>query len=314
MAAARDLPPELVDRVFTRREALAAGVTPAMLRGSRIERIERGLYRYAGVGRDPLAPMRTALRIAPHAAISHTSSLELRGLLMGARLPVHVATNRPHQVRRTSSVIVHRHLGDLEPDWFQGLPVLGAERTFVDCGTLLGLADLVAVGDWLVARRMSSVQSLRTFSDRVHLDGVQRARVAAAMIRAGSESVRESIARFHVVARGLPEPAPNLEIRDAHDGFVARGDLPFPPWKVLVEYDSWYHERDAVQRQYDILRRERLEAEGWLAVVLTSADVAHPDRLAWRVYNALRSRGYAGPPPRLDPQFARWMRSKQGIR
>ena len=314
VAAAHDLPPELADRIFTRGEALAAGLTPAMLRGSRVERVERGLFRYVGGGRDPLEPLRTAIRIAPHAAISHISSLELRGFSMGPCLPVHVATNRPHQVRRTPAVIVHRHQGELEREQFRGIPVLGAERTFVDCGTLFGLADLVAAGDWLVARRMSTVQSLRTYSERVHLDGVQRARVAAELIRERSESVRESIARFHLVARGLPEPDPNLEILDAHDGFVARGDVPFPQWKVLVEYDSWYHERDAVQRQYDILRRERLEAQGWLVIVLTSADVAHPDRMAWRVYNALCSRGYSGPTPRLDPRFARWMRSNSGNR
>ena len=57
--------------------------------------------------------------------------------------------------------------------------------------------------------------------------------------------------------------------------------------KVLVEYDGWYHERDAWQRQRDILRREALEAEGWRVIVVTSADMRHPKQIAARVARAL---------------------------
>ncbi|HUQ00640.1 MAG TPA: hypothetical protein VM093_09295 [Aeromicrobium sp.] len=100
----------------------------------------------------------------------------------------------------------------------------------------------------------------------------------------------------------------NLEIRKESGEFLGRGDLPFPGWKVLAEYDGWYHERGAAQRQHDVLRRERLEAAGWIVIVLTSADT--PQRMAWRVYDALVRRGYAGPTPRFDPRFARWMSTK----
>jgi very-short-patch-repair endonuclease len=61
---------------------------------------------------------------------------------------------------------------------------------------------------------------------------------------------------------------------------------------VLVEYDGWQHERDAWQRQKDHLRREALEAAGWLVIVVTTADMRAPKSVAARVARALMSRGY----------------------
>jgi very-short-patch-repair endonuclease len=69
----------------------------------------------------------------------------------------------------------------------------------------------------------------------------------------------------------------------------------------MVEHDGWVHERDARQRQRDHLRRERLEAEGWRVIVITVADFANERAIAWRVYDALRQRGYRG----LRPRFGR---------
>ncbi|MFL6088940.1 MAG: hypothetical protein ACJ71Z_02240 [Aeromicrobium sp.] len=311
MATQRELTVGLAGRVFTAAEAEAAGLSAAMLRGSRIQRLGLGIYRYSD-GDLPLDQMLwAALKASPGSAVSHTSSLALRGLELRPPLPVHLASNRRQQVRR-SEVVVHRHRGALEPEVIRGLPVLGADRTFVDCGSILGLAALVAAGDWLIVHRYTTTEKLRSFAERSHLDGVQRARVAVDLVRDGAESVRESLSRFHLVSHGLPEPDVNLRIMGAAGEFLGRGDLPFPRWKVLAEYDGWYHERSGAQRQHDLLRRERLEAAGWIVIVLTSADT--PRRTAWRVYNALTSRGYTGPTPRLDPRFARWMSTKSARR
>lgn len=313
MATPRELPAEFSGVVFTRAEAVAAGVTPAMLRGRRFQSVGHGLFRYAAEALTLPDAIRSAMRLFPDGAVSHTSSLALLGLTMRPMLPVHLATNRLHQVRRCD-LVVHRHRGPFEPRLRNGIPVLGPERTFVDCGTLLDLPELVAAGDWLVAHRFVRLDDLRDFTAASHLDGVQRARVAAELVRPGAESVRESMARFHLVAYGLPEPAMNVDLVDESGAFLARGDMPYPEWMVLAEYDGWYHERDAAQRQHDVLRRERLEAAGWTVVVLTSVDLASPQRMVWRVYRALRHRGYDGPRPRLNPRFARWMRSVPWIR
>lgn len=301
------LPDALAGRVFSRADAVAHGLSTRTLRGPRVITVWPGRYRYADAQLGDRAIIDACRAIAPpDAALSHTSALALRGLALRPLLPVHLATNTGQHVRRRH-IVVHRFQGTIDPELVNDVPVLGARRTFVDCGTILTLPELVAVGDWMVRRGLVTPPRLRAFADEAHLDGVQKSRVAADLVRTGSESVPESVTRFHVLAHGLPEPTINMNILSDRGELLGRGDLPFPPWKVLAEYDGWYHERSAAQRQRDILRRERLEAAGWLVVVLTSEDLKNPRRAVWRVFNALRSRGYAGPPPRLDPRFGRWM-------
>ena len=301
------LPVALSGKIFSRAEAETHGLSPRMLRGSRVISVWPGRYRYAETPVEASEVIEACLELGPpDAAVSHTSALATRGLSMRPLLPVHLATNTGRHVRRRH-VIVHRFQGELDVEMAGGIPLLGATRTFVDCGTVLTLPELVAVGDWMVARELTTPSLLRVVADESHLDGVQKARIAAELVRAGSESIQESVTRFHLVANGLPEPAVNLTILSDDGTFLARGDLPYPEFKVLAEYDGWYHERSAQQRQRDILRRELLEAHGWLVVVLTSRDLVDPRRAVWRVFNALRARGYRGPTPRLDPRFGRWV-------
>ncbi len=232
------------------------------------------------------------------AALSHVSSLRLRGLAVRPGLPLHFSTNsqlRSHQ----PGIVLHRRQGQLWPDVMSGMPVLGPDRTFVDCGTQLSLRQLVEVGDWLVAQGQTDLVTLRDYVIESHLDGVLRARDAAAMVRVGAESVRESAVRWELIRSGLPEPEINPDIVDDLGRFLARADLAYRKWKVLVEYDGWQHERDAFQRQRDHLRREALEAAGWRVIVITTEDMRNTRSVVWRVHAALKARGYSGPTPRF---------------
>lgn len=302
MAPPRALPSSLRDRVFTRSEALAAGITDTQLRGTRIIRVMPGLFRYSTTEPSLDAMVRGIRPLLPDGvALSHTTALGWFGLELTPMFPLHFSTNRPCRVRR-SEVRVHRFQGEVTAHLMRGIPILGAERTFVDCGTVLSAPRLLAAGDWLCARGATDPDTLQAFVAQSHLDGVLRARAVARWVRIGAESPRESMTRWHLVARGMPEPAINLEICDDQGAFIGRGDLPYPQFKVLVEYDGWYHERDSAQRDKDILRREALEAAGWVVVIITSADSG--ERIAWRVFHALRSRGYRGDPPHR-PRFGR---------
>lgn len=280
-------------RVFTRHEALAHGLTPRILDGRRIIAVQRGVYRYASTEPTLRLAAEAALLVLPAgAAVSHLSALQLRGLAIGASSPLHVSVNSPIQ-RTLRGVVVHRRQGQLHPVLLDGLPVLGPDRTFVDAATLLGARDLLRVGDWLVAQGLTDVATLRAFVAKSHLDGVQRARRVAVMVRSGSASPRESDLRWEILRAGLPEPELNVDILSELGEFIARGDLVYREWKVVVEYDGWHHERDAWQRQYDHLRRERLEGDGWRVIVVTAADFKHPAQIAQRVALALRRAGCA---------------------
>ncbi len=168
------------------------------------------------------------------------------------------------------------------------MPTLGPRRTFVDCATVLSQRDLLAAGDWLVFNGLLDLLDLRSYVIESHLDGVRRARRIAPMVRERAASVYESYVRWDLIAAGLPEPEVNVDIHDDHGVWLARGDLVYRRWKVLVEYDGWQHERDAAQRQADHLRRERLEAAGWRLIVITIEDMRTPGIVVTRVRQALQ--------------------------
>jgi hypothetical protein len=268
-----------------------------MLQGSRFIQVFEGVWRASGTAESEELRIRAALKILPDdAALSHVSNLRWRGLDVGESTLLHFSTAGTLHVQR-KGLVVHRRQALLRSAFVRGIPLLSAERTFVDAATQLEDRELLRAGDWLVRNGHVDLLDLKAFVLASHLDGVQRARRIAPLVRERVDSVRESDVRWIIFSAGLPDPVPNLPIFDAYGVQIAKGDLAYPAYKVLVEHDGWHHERDAAQRQRDHLRRERLEAEGWLVIVITVEDFRNEKSIAWRVYNALKLRGYAGPTP-----------------
>jgi hypothetical protein len=284
----RPTPAELTGRPFTPAAAERLGVTRRMLRGSRFARVRRGVYRTADTPPTHLLNVRAALLVLPPGtAASHTTSLRLRSLELGPAHPLHFSCRRAPE-HDIEGVVLHRRDAPLNPVVVDGVPTLGPRRTFVDAATVLSQRDLLAAGDWLVFHDLVDVLDLRAYVIASHLDGVRRARRIAPLVRERVASVPESHVRWDLVAAGLPEPEVNVDILDDHGSFLARGDLVYRQWKLLVEYDGWQHERDAFQRQRDHLRREALEAAGWRVIVITARDMHRPGTVVSRVRQAIR--------------------------
>lgn len=233
------------------------------------------------------------LLLPADAAVSHLTSLRLLGFEIGPTWPLHFSTNSATH-RQRKGLVIHRRQGELNCTILDGIPATGPMRTFVDVATQLSDRALLRVGDWLVGRGLIDTPTLLSYVADSHLDGVQRARRVAPRIRSGSASPQESNVRWSLVTAGLPEPELNVDIHDNKDVWLARGDLVYRKWKVLVEYDGRHHELDPIQRQWDLRRREQLEAAGWRVIVVTSADLRNPQLIVLRVRQALRLRGYAG--------------------
>lgn len=305
-AVMRDIPPGLHGNVFTSAQARAYGVSRQVLRGGRFRRLFQDVYVTAATALTLDVQVRGALLTLPHdAAVSHTTALHLRGVDVGRPWPLHFSTNTSAQTR-ARNIVLHRRRGKLHPIDFEDLPVLGADRSFVDSATILGLRDLVIAGDWLIHLGQTTLDQLTEYAHARHLDGVRRARRAVSLVREGVESPRETVVRLLLKFARLPEPLVNSEILDDHDEFLARGDLVYELYKVLVEYDGWHHERDSRQRQRDRERREQLEAAGWRVIVVTSQDLEKPTLIPLRVHAALASRGYRGPRPHMNAVWHRW--------
>jgi uncharacterized protein DUF559 len=295
----RLIPSELHGRAFSVRDAATLGITPRMLQGRRFTRIFDGVYRTTQTPLSFDLAVRAALLVLPgDAALSHVSNLRWRGYDDVPEFPVHFSTSGCLHVERPG-LVVHRRQGRLSPTLVRGVPILGPDRTFVDIATQLRERQLLRVGDWLVRYGHTDVLALRAFALESHLDGVQRARLIAPLVRDRVDSPRESDVRWILMEAELPVPEPNAPIVDEHGVRLAKGDLTYVEFKVIVEHEGWLHERNARQRQRDHLRRERLESDGWRVIVITVEDFTNERAIAWRVYQALRERGYAGPRPRF---------------
>lgn len=141
-----------------------------------------------------------------------------------------------------------------------------------------------------------------------HLHGVQRARRVLPFLRTGAESPMETVLRLALVFARLPEPECNVDIRSSDGAFLARGDLVYLKWRIVVEYDGLWHERTPEQRRKDRNRHERLEANGWTVVVVHRPDLDEPAELINRVHDALVRRGWRGSPPLTSTVWTRWFR------
>lgn len=298
MARTPHVPDALRGRVFTTAEADAAGMTASMRRGAHVVQVHRGVWRLASTELDfDLGVRAGVLSLPPHAALSHVSALRWMGIPVGRPFPIHFSVTGAAQTR--SDVVLHRRSRRIAPHDVRSVPVLRPDRSFVDSATLLGLRDLVRAGDAMVRAGLTTASALLEHTATSHLDGVIRAREAALLVRERVDSPRETDVRLLLVTAGLPEPTVNVDVHDESGRWLAKGDLVLRRWRIVVEHDGWHHERDAVQRQKDHFRRERLEAGGWTLIVVTQADFAHPISIVARVHEALVRRGYRGPPPEL---------------
>lgn len=277
-----------------------------MLRGPLFVSPFRGVFIPADIELTHGVLVRAAsLVLPPDAAASHETALRLMGVEVGSELPLHFSTNSSLRCRHPG-IVLHRRQGRLSPRPVGGVRVLGPDRSFVDCATTLSFVRLVQAGDWLVHLGLTSLDTLAAYVNASHLDGVVRGRRTYGHVRSGVESPMETLVRLVLILARLPEPATNVDIVDEDGRFVARGDMSYLRYKVLVEYDGRHHERDARQRQYDHLRLERLQHAGWIVVVITAEDLRDKRRIAWRVFDALRVRGYAGRPPHFNAMWTRW--------
>jgi hypothetical protein len=157
---------------------------------------------------------------------------------------------------------------------------------------MLGLVDLVVVGDAMVrvlripAARLRSACATR--SDR----HAARAREAAGFVRDGVDSPMESRLRLLIVLSGLPEPVVDHHLCDAEGRVLRRLDLSYPELRLAIEYDGRHHAEVVRQWEADLDRREELEHDGWRIIVVTASGIyREPSRTLDRIRRAIASRG-----------------------
>lgn len=222
--------------------------------------------------------------------------------------PLHTLTWYPDQATNRAGVI-----GRQINDWnahrveIDGLPTIDLPTLCCHLGMALSEPDLVAVGDALVLepvipaagppRPRATIDALRT---RVALDrvrGKRRAAKALGRIRPGAGSRPESLLRLLVVKAGCPEPELNVRLFDRFGAELARVDLLFREFRVIVEYDGDRHRTDTRQFDRVLGRLDDLAALGWRVVRVGARSLFRdPQDAVNRVQRALVEGGWVPNP------------------
>ena len=328
MTARVPLPDDFADRPFRIAAARSAGVGASRLRGADLHRPFWGIRSpappgdaadapapaaYAAASSAGLAALEAlcralALRMPPHAFFTHETAARLLRLPLPRAFevapPVHVGIAAPARAMDARGVVGHSmRIRPEEIVLWRGLRFTDPARTWLDLAARLALVDLVAAGDHLVQWRQP-LATLDELADAVarypSRRGLALARAALPLIRTRSESRRETKLRVLIVLGGLPEPECNLNIYDPWGRLLARADLSYPEFRLLLEYQGDHHRTDRAQWRRDIRRVGSLEDHGWQMLQFTDDDLQDPSALIARIELRLRARGWTGTrrPPR----------------
>jgi hypothetical protein len=307
------LPVELREQAFGVADGAAAGLSEKRMRGPDLERPFHGLRQKRVLHPSVLQRCRAyAVRMPDTQAFSHTTAALLWGLPLPARWEtdarLHVTAFGGGSRPRSAGVVGHE--GDGAGKGIRtllGLRVVDPVTAWLQLAPMLALDDLVAAGDqvMLTPRRRTAGPrrpdaSGEELAERLalhHGRGKAAAVRALDLVRDGAESPRETRLRLTLVRHGLPEPQLNRPVEDARGLRIAYGDLTYPEYKVLVEYDGEQHRVDSRQFYRDVERLEALQRAGWLVVRETKETPRIGLRSTpVRAEHALRSRSWRPSP------------------
>lgn len=311
-----DLPSVLPWPVFSRAEALRAGVPSDRLRRSDLIRLRRGLYARRDMTLEEVHIAAALCRHDPDLTVVGLSAARLLGIPMPRHLehwnpdtPVEVATSgargrsdgvmRWHDLSLTADDIQRTHYRHTPSGRTSPLPMTTRARTWRDLAAHLGPTALIAAGDHLLRVPRP------TFEDREHpwctrADLLRVAsgrhsralRAAVTHMRVGSDSPAETVLRLAFVDAGLPEPEINVQLLGG-DGVTRHApDFQWREFAVCAEYEGARH-NDPEQIQRDIRRARAAKAAGFLEIRLYKEDLHRGCAPAIRVVrDELLARGW----------------------
>jgi hypothetical protein len=287
------VPESLTSRPFSRREALAAGMTARQLDGKFLLRLFPQVY----VLRDHVMTdddWRAAAELAmpPRAQLSHVSRIQALGLDVGTVRPVHF----------TVAGDLHLDMDDVFLHRTEVLPPLDDRgvtpaAAFIQYCATTTLIEAVAVGDWLVHRRHMTIVEVAELSRKQDWrPGARQVRRVLPLLDAGAMSIRESMVRLRIEFAGLPRPEVNVPIV-VDEELIGIGDLLMRCVMLVLEYEGRHHAESVKQFARDIERYASFRRHAVEYLQITNEMMMKPKVMVSRVYRRMCELGYAGPAP-----------------
>lgn len=280
---------------FTTQQAAALGVTRHMLQGDSWWQILRGVWVHAD------NPDSRELRLAAVRLVLGQGSFICGptaswgygiDVIHPLAKDVWVGRFPGSRFRKRAGFVVRQvEVGPGDLVEIGGAPITTPLRTAFDCARWLPLVEGVVVADALShAGRFTEAEFAAYVEGHRGARGIRSADRVAEVMDSRSESPMESRLRMLLILEGLPRPEPQYRVCDVGELVVARADLAYPEYRVIVEYDGAQHFK---QRRADDRRRDRMRDLGWNVIVVSAEDYFQmPWAVVASVRNALSDAGF----------------------
>jgi hypothetical protein len=282
----------LQNAVFTRSQALSAGVSPTALKcdadAGRVKRVLPNAYIIAGAPNSWEQSVLAAVRSAEQPAVaSHHTAAYLWGLV--SKRPAVIEISMHRWLRAIRDYRVHEST-DLVPDdctELRHIPITTPARTVVDLGaTDRGLvAEALDAGLRLGRFQLEDVARVVGRVARRGRRGVGTVKPLLAVRldwEGRSEGEAEDLFR-RVLDRGsvrLPQPVAQYEIRNESGELICRADFAYVEVLCRIEIDGDLHRVDRETFRRDRRQQNATELLGWRTLRYTWWDlVVNPHRV-----------------------------------
>jgi very-short-patch-repair endonuclease len=279
---------------FTTARAAECGITPSALRGPHWRHVFRNVWAHVDIP-DTRETRFAAVRLVlgEGAFICGLTAAWLYGIdVQDARgEQVWVGCSTGSRLRSRAGCLV-REISVDETDLREvdGVLMTTPLRTVFDCARWLSLVEAVVVADALGPLELFEREQLRSYYRRHRgLRGVGQLPRVIELMEPQAESPMETRVRAMVVLAGLPRPQVQIVIRNRSGRIVARSDMGYEQWRLLIEYDGAVHWD---QRREDDRRRDTLRELGWTVIVVSRHDYYETSgRTVAQIATALRRAG-----------------------
>jgi very-short-patch-repair endonuclease len=288
--------------IISRRQALARGMTPQMLRHRigtrRWEKLLPSVYRIAGASSSPQQSLMAACEWGGPGTVAFSRSAAAAWELHGGRwYPPEIASLRYLRPQDTG-IILHRkrslNVGDVT--MLGPLPVTTVGRTLIDLSASVDERTLEIALDQALRSGRVSLQSLTRRLEELAAKRLPGVKLLCELVEGrdpaggGTDSELETLVHRWLRKYGFPTPVFQHWVHLPDYGW-ARLDFAYPELKIGVEADSfkWHSSRSAFER--DRARNSEFSSLDWIIIQTTSREIEkQPDRPANRLRRALNRR------------------------
>jgi hypothetical protein len=176
-------------------------------------------------------------------------------------VPIELITK--HTRKRPGVIVREERIADDEICQIGEFRVTSPARTALDLGRYLLRDDAVAHLDALGAATGTNAEAALAIADRhKRARKIRDAKIALALMDAGSQSPQESRLRLDLIDAGFPRPRTQICVRDGYR--VAYIDMGWDEPKIGLDYEGKHHLDQRPTYVKDIGRYELIERQGWI--------------------------------------------------